>query len=272
MRTGGVEPPPLAGQDPKSCASASSATLASRWKLIVPPEPGIRRAPAGVSYLVSTAPPGGHLPDPEGSGAASRDAAAGAGPRLVGLARETSLRERLVARDEQALVELVDLASPWLLGVTQAMLQDRDEAEEVVMETFRTVWQNVTPVGEGPTGLMPYLLRVARHRAIDRLRSRRRRARLLTAAALDADRDSAPPVEPDEAGRPGWQVHTKVHAALDALPADQRTAVELAYFGGLTHSEIAARLGIPLGTVKTRLRLAFSRLRTSLAGLKDWVV
>jgi len=177
-----------------------------------------------------------------------------------------------VARDEQALVELVDLATPWLLGITQAMLQDRDEAEEVVMETFRTVWQNVTPVGAGPTGLMPYLLRVARHRAIDRLRSRRRRARMLAAAAGEWTGASAAPVEPDEAGRPGWQVHTRVHAALDALPPDQRAAVDLAYFGGLTQSEIAARLGIPLGTVKTRLRLAFARLRTSLAGLKDWVV
>lgn len=192
--------------------------------------------------------------------------------RLVGLAREASLRERLVARDEQALVELINLATPWLLGVTQAMLQDRDEAEEVVMEAFRTLWQNVTPAGEGPAGLMPYLLRVARHRAIDRLRGRRRRARRLSAAALEWDLQPEPPREPDEAGHPGWQVHTAVHAALDALPPDQRTAVQLAYFAGLTQSEIAAQLGIPLGTVKTRLRLAFGRLRTSLAGLKDWVV
>jgi RNA polymerase sigma-70 factor (ECF subfamily) len=67
-------------------------------------------------------------------------------------------------------------------------------------------------------------------------------------------------------------VHAQVHAALGALPLDQRTAVQLAYFEGLTHSEIAQRLGIPLGTVKTRLRLAFDRLRTALAGLKDWVL
>lgn len=195
-----------------------------------------------------------------------------AGPRLVGLAREASLRERLIARDEQALVELVDLATPWLLGVTQAMLQDRDEAEEVVMEAFRTVWQNVTPAGEGYAGLMPYLLRVARHRAIDRLRGRRRRERHLSLAAAELYREPTAPREPDEAGHPGWQVHTQVHAALEALPPDQRTAVHLAYFTGLTQSEIAAQLGIPLGTVKTRLRLAFVRLRASLADLKEWVV
>ena len=79
------------------------------------------------------------------------------------------------------------------------------------------------------------------------------------------------PVEPDEAGHPGWHVHTQVHAALKALPPEQQEVVRLAYFEGHTQSEIAGELGIPLGTVKTRLRLAFGRLRTALAGIKDWV-
>lgn len=193
--------------------------------------------------------------------------------RLTGVEREVSLRERLIARDEQALVELVELASPWMLNQAQAMLQDEDEAEEVVMEAFRTVWQNVTPAGEGYPGLMPYLLRVTRHRAIDRLRGRRRREQKIKAAALMDDHAGAvAPVEPDEAGRPGWHVHTQVHSALDTLPPDQRAAVRLAYFEGLTQSEIAAQLGIPLGTVKTRLRLAFDRLRPALADLRDWLL
>ena len=76
----------------------------------------------------------------------------------------------------------------------------------------------------------------------------------------------------NEAARPGWHVHESVHAALAALPDDQREVVRLAYFGGLTHSEIAGALGIPMGTVKTRLRLAFDKLRVSLASIKDWVL
>jgi len=192
---------------------------------------------------------------------------------LVPTSREASLLRRLVARDEQALVELVDLATPWMLGVAQSMLRDRDEAEEVVMDAFRTAWQNVADAQHDGRGLMPYLLRVVRHRAIDRLRARRRRQMKLTRIAGEtAGRDVVPAAEPDEAGQPGWHVHQMVHAALARLPAEQAAAVRLAYFEGLTHSEVARMLDIPLGTVKTRLRLAFVRLRGELSGLKDWVL
>ena len=193
--------------------------------------------------------------------------------RLVTEAHEDDLRARLAARDERALAELVDLLSPWLLGLTQAMLHDAAEAEEVVMETFRVAWEKVPPPDVGPRGLVPWLLQVARNRAIDRLRARGRRLRLmerLGAAATDESR-STPAAEPKEAALPGWHVHRSVHSALAALPAEQREAVQLAYFEGATHSEIAERVGIPIGTVKTRLRLAYGRLRESLASLKDWV-
>ena len=185
---------------------------------------------------------------------------------------ELSLRARLASRDERALAELIDLTTPWLLGVAQAMLQDADDAEDVVMETFRILWTTVTPAADDTQGLMPLLLRMTRQRAIDRLRSRRRRVRLVTALTpAETDRAAVPAVEPNEAATPGWHVHTQVHAALAALPPEQRAAVTLAYFEGLAQSEIATALGIPLGTVKTRIRLAFGRLRDSLAPLKDWV-
>ena len=194
------------------------------------------------------------------------------GLRLFEAQREASLRERLLDRDEHALAELVETATPWLLNVAQAMLHDQDESEEVVMEAFRSLWQNLSPAAEGQTALMPYLLRVTRHRAIDRLRQRRRRERKLSAAQAESELRSVPFAEPDESALRGWHVHTQVHSALNALPADQRSVVRLAYFEGLTQSEVANRLGIPLGTVKTRLRLAFGHLRTALAALEDWLL
>jgi RNA polymerase sigma-70 factor (ECF subfamily) len=195
------------------------------------------------------------------------------GRETLTLETERSLRQRLVARDEQALVELIEIASPWLLGLTRSMLADSDEAEDVVLEVFAAAWDRIGRLGDEPGGLMPWLLRIARNRAIDRLRHRRRwqvkHARAETFDALPVGRVGG---ELDEAARPGWHVHESVHAALGGLPAEQREAIRLAYFQGLTHSEIARQLGIPVGTVKTRLRLAFDKLRVSLASIKDWVL
>jgi len=189
------------------------------------------------------------------------------------LERASALRERLVARDERALEELIALATPWLLGVAQRMLSDPDEAEDVVLEAFRILWDRVDTLSEDQPGLMAWLLRIVRNRAIDRLRARRRHGlrveRAQRSGVLGDEYEE--PVTPNEAASPGWHVHESVHAALRDLPDDQRTAVQLAYFSGLTHSEIAAQLAIPMGTVKTRLRLAYGRLRQALAPLKEWV-
>ena len=212
--------------------------------------------------------PGPKLPD------GSSPVREGPPGRGLSLEREASLQARLIARDEQALVELVDVASPWLLGVALGMLSDRDEAEEVVHEAFTVAWRRVDLFDQESGRLMPWLLRITRNRAIDRLRARRRRTlkvRRLEAYGALGER-AAPAVEPDESARPGWHVHDTVHQALALLPDEQRAVVDLAYFQGLTQSEIAAQLGIPLGTVKTRLRLAFDKLRPRLAGIREWVL
>lgn len=210
--------------------------------------------------------------DPSPDDAGVRPAGRAAGRRLS-IAGERSLRDRLLARDERALSELIEVATPWLLGITHGMLSDPDEAEEVVQEAFTIVWQRIHLLAPGTPGLMPWLLRITRNRAIDRLRSRRRRRlkreRLEQEGGLEA---VTPAHEPNEAAYPGWHVHESVHAALAALPPDQQSAVRLAYFQGLTHSEIAEQLDLPMGTVKTRLRLAFDKLRVALAPIKDWVL
>ena len=217
--------------------------------------------------MAPTSPPLRGSPEPSGPGD-ERDR------RLLTVAREASLQARLIARDEQALAELVEVATPWLLGVAQAMLSDRDEAEEVVQEALTIVWRRVDLFDQESGRLLPWLLRITRNRAIDRLRSARRHLqkarRLVAHGGLGDPWTSA--VEPDESARPGWHVHEAVHAALRSLPEEQREVVRLAYFEGLTHSEIASQLEIPLGTVKTRLRLAFDKLRAGLDSIRDWVL
>jgi len=197
-----------------------------------------------------------------------------AGTPALSATRALSLHARLVARDERALAELIETITPWLLGITQALLSDAAEAEDVVQETFTTVWNRIGQVPTESRGLLAWILRAARNRAIDRLRSRKRRvmkSARLAVHGMDGEPFAAAE-EPDEAGTAGWHVHRTVHAALEALPREQQVVVWLAYFSGLTQSQIGARLGIPIGTVKTRLRLAFDKLRLVLGPMKDWIL
>jgi len=184
------------------------------------------------------------------------------------------LHARLVARDERALEEFIDVATPWLLALSQGILSDPDDAEEVVQEAFTIVWNRVGTVAPEPRGLMAWVVRVVRNRAIDRLRSRKRWLRKMQ-RLFEIGVDSEPfvtPREPNEVGTPGWHVHQTVHTALRILPAEQQMAVQLSFFQGLTHSEIARRLDIPIGTVKTRLSLAYEKLRRELGAMKDWIL
>jgi RNA polymerase sigma-70 factor (ECF subfamily) len=109
---------------------------------------------------------------------------------------------------------------------------------------------------------------------LDQLRRRRRWWRKIerVEAAREAEGvHSVDPPDPGEAGVPGWPVHRAVHQALAGLPDEQRHLVEFSYFEGLSHAEIARRTGTPLGTVKTRLRLAHQKLEDALRDLRDWM-
>lgn len=193
--------------------------------------------------------------------------------RHLTLERERGLRQRLVARDERALAELIESTSPWLLGVAQWMLNDSQEAEDVVQDVFVRLWQQDLSGDAGDGRVVPWLLRVTRTRCIDRLRRRRRRQQYeSTLSGPGADLPITPPQEPNEAASPGWHIHRGIHEALATLPPEQQHVVHLAYFLGLSQSEVAERLQLPLGTVKTRTRLAFAHLRTLLAPMKEWLV
>lgn len=186
---------------------------------------------------------------------------------------ERSLVRRLKARDERALAELYDRLAPWVLGLAFRILQDEDEAEEVVGDVFVQVWRRVDQHDARRGPLVPWILSIARNRALDALRRRhrwwRKAERWKTARSQENAEGLAP--EPAEAAVPGWPVHREVHAALAALPAEQRRLVTLAYFEGLTHREIAKRTGQPLGTVKTRLRMAHQKLSEALGHMRDWL-
>jgi len=195
-------------------------------------------------------------------------------PKRLSQEDERSLVRRLKARDQRALGELYDLLAPWALGVAFRILRDQDEAEEVVGDVFVQVWARIDQHDSRRGPLVPWILSIARNRALDALRRRRRwwrkaaRWEQATTAELG---DPTPEPPPHEAAVQGWPLHRQVHAALATLPEEQRRVVLLAYFEGLTHSEIARRTGQPLGTVKTRLRIAQQKLAEALQDLKDWM-
>ena len=175
---------------------------------------------------------------------------------------ETDLLARLARGDARALKSLFDAHAPQALAVALRILRSPAEAEEVVQETFIEVWRRgreYDPQRGGPLG---WILTIARTRSIDRLRARDSSARTEAQMASQPPPPRAPSALELAERR---QERERVRGALDSLPVEQRAALELAYFDGLTHREIAERTQTPLGTVKTRLRLAVEKMAAHLA-------
>jgi RNA polymerase sigma-70 factor (ECF subfamily) len=170
-------------------------------------------------------------------------------------------------RQEAALGALYDRYIRLVYAVALRITADRETAEEVVQDVFQNVWQAAGSFQPGVGSFSAWLLGITRHRAIDATRSKRERARAreqtiegFQAAGDESSLDSA------VAQR---LLRDTVRQALSALPSNQRQAIEMAYYGGLTRAEIAERLNEPLGTVKTRLRLGLLKLRDLLHGADD---
>ena len=178
------------------------------------------------------------------------------------------LIDRIAIGDERALAECYDRFAGIVNGLARRALGDA-AAEEVVQETFLRVWSRASTYAPEKGSLNAWVLRIARNLIIDELRRRRSRpvARLIWESIEDVEERTAP--EPSEEV---WQTELRaaVRAACDELSSDQRAVVALAYFGGLTQSEVARELGIPLGTVKTRTRAALFKLRDLMAGRDLW--
>ncbi len=161
----------------------------------------------------------------------------------------------------EALGDLYDRHGRLVYALALRILRDQSDAEDVVQEVFAQAWQQARRYDQARGSVVGWLLTLARSRAIDRLRGRRGLASDETALADIPDR--APRADEDLvwAGRAA-----EVRQALDGLTLVQRTAIELAFYDGLTHTEIAERLELPLGTVKTRIRQGLLRLHDCLAG------
>ena len=177
--------------------------------------------------------------------------------REEGRVADLDLIRRVAQGDESALSMLYDRYSGVVYSVANRVLRDTGAAEEVLQDIFYQLWRNAASYEASRGGLGGWLLVSARNRAIDRLR---RRKPVDTATTEEV----IPMAFNLESSVAQTELMSKIKSAFDVLPPSQRQAIELAYFEGMTHSEIAQRTGEPLGTVKSRLRSALQSLRQVL--------
>jgi RNA polymerase sigma-70 factor, ECF subfamily len=180
-------------------------------------------------------------------------------------AADVQLLRRIADGDSGALGEFYDQHAQCLFALACRILNDAKEAEDVLQEVFLQLWEKAAAFDADQGRPLAWALTLARHKSIDRLRAtQRRRARLVAETETETVQDypSPMPSAPD-AVRASEQGEL-VRAALASLPAHQRRAIELAFFDGLTQTEVAAALNEPLGTVKARIRRGMLKLRSDL--------
>ena len=172
---------------------------------------------------------------------------------------DTDLMRRVVQRDQSALSELYERYGNPVYGLALRVVQNTQLAEEVTQDTFLKVWNQAQSWDPTRGQLISWLLTITRYTAIDRLRREWRQPNLV-----------GPPVEDipnlfsalDMVGDARWQDGQLLAALLQQLPGEQAEVVQLAFYQGMTHTEMSERLGLPLGTVKTRVRLGLQKLKT----------
>ncbi|OLP18815.1 RNA polymerase [Leptolyngbya sp. 'hensonii'] len=184
------------------------------------------------------------------------------------LPQDTILLARIAQQDQAALSDLYDRYSRILYGVAFKSLGSVEEAEEAVLDVFSQVWRTAARYDPERSRVDTWLFMITRSRILDRLRVMKRLGTKLT-ISVDAEQiqTAAPCVDPVEDAL-NLERRAQVITALKQLPAEQRQVIELAYYGGLSHSEIAQQTGMSLGTVKTRIRLGLGKLKGALSGWK----
>lgn len=184
---------------------------------------------------------------------------------------DRELVDRMAGGEERALGELYDRYGRTVYALALAIVREPADADEVVVEAFGQAWRQAESFDPARGSVGAWLATIARSRALDLVRARGRRTRAYERAAQLSDDGVATPLGPpgpDPArGVERAEAGQIVTRALAALPESQRVAIELAYFEGLSQSEIAARLSEPLGTIKTRIRSGMEKLRDQLSPL-----
>ena len=159
------------------------------------------------------------------------------------------------------MVQLYDLFSRCAFGLAYRVLGDGTDAEDVVQESFMALWRQADRIDPNRGRLTAYLLTIVHRRAIDALRARRRRE--IRTITLEPELDAQDTLDVEAAALASLD-GARVRAHVEQLPPEQRRVIELAFFEGYTHAEIAQRLQLPLGTVKSRIRLSMEKLRVAL--------
>ena len=173
-----------------------------------------------------------------------------------------SLIQRATTGDQSAFATLYETTSKVVFGLVLRIVPERATAEEVLLDVYTQAWRQAGNYDSSRGSPLAWLMTIARSRAIDRLRSNRQDQH--NEAIDDANGLVASSISPEEASVMSERQRL-VRMALDALVPEQREVLELAYYGGLSHTEIAEKTGHPLGTVKTRTRLGMMKLREMLS-------
>lgn len=176
---------------------------------------------------------------------------------------QSDLMRRIALQDKQALGEFYDLTATPLYSIAHKILGNAEESEEVIQDVFMIIWTKAAMYDETKGRAFQWALALTRHRAIDRVRARNRRSKVFV--DVDGEQELNQFVEMAPAF-PMLENHdiALIQNAVDSLPGDQREAIELAFYSGHSHQEIADVLNEPLGTIKARIRRGMLRLREVL--------
>lgn len=178
---------------------------------------------------------------------------------------DARLVQRMARGDKHAFAELYDRFSGPLYATAMRVLRDSTEAQDIVHDAFLTIWEKASTFDLSRGSAFSWAVTLVRNRAIDRVRSRQRRAELLAASAPSDLGYTESTTGGADTSAASSDDARQVRAAVAALPAEQQRALELAFFGGLTQEQIAEKLQAPLGTVKARIRRGLLKLRDTLA-------